>query len=340
MAAQPESTGDSTSALGNGKLVRYTAAQFLALNKGPIVIGHEGDGENFPNAQNQPTDPTRPINDTVASVLDGYLNGASIVEVDAQITKDGVAVAYHDFDFLPDNTCINSYNLRDLQKKEPYINRLDEILGAAQLINLVSPHISGILIVELKTPSPLCDPNDTAQVPYVQNIVNTVNRSGMQEAVIFDGFSPVMLQLAQQQAPNIPRELDFDLLQLLTPAEVTGATGLPVTIITPTLNLGLEWADIGEVYRLPGYSSPTQFLEIAGEIGASVIGTQLDFVQEAEATQPGSTAEFVGGAHEFGFKAWADPAADATGFSYFTQFGFDGAYCDNIKSCLTDQEKL
>jgi len=59
-------------------------------------------------------------------------------------------------------------------------------------------------------------------------------------------------------------ELDITGLQLLTPAQVERVTGLPVTIMTNKKNsLGLQWAEIGQVFRLPGYSSPQQFLATA-----------------------------------------------------------------------------
>ena len=42
----------------------------------------------------------------------------------------------------------------------------------------------------------------------------------MSRQVIFDSFSPALLYLASQAAPEIPRELDLDGIQLLTPAQV------------------------------------------------------------------------------------------------------------------------
>ncbi len=332
-AAQPGSpTATTSSALDDETAcVQYTAAELLARNVHPLVIGHEGAGENFGS------DPTKPINDTVDSVRLAYEQGASVVEVDAELTKDGRAVAYHDFDFLSDHTCINSYTLDELQDKVPYIPTLEDVLRVARQANHTSKTLSGIFIIELKTPSPLCDPGDVGEAPLVDAVLDSVHRTRMQDAVIFDGFSPALMYLAQQKAPEIPRELDLDLLQLLTPAQVTGATGMTVTTVQKQLNLGLQWANVGGIYRLPGYTSVQQFFYTAKVVGASIIDGEQDFIGTSEQQHPGSVAQFVGAAHALGFKAFADPAKDAQTFGYYASFGFDGAYCDDIPASLALQ---
>ena len=82
--------------------------------------------------------------------------------------------------------------------------------------------------------------------------VSEVRKTNMTDKVIFDSFSPALLYLAAQAAPGIPRELDISGLQLLTPAQIEAITGLPVTIINKNISLGLTWAEIGQVFRLPG----------------------------------------------------------------------------------------
>jgi glycerophosphoryl diester phosphodiesterase len=314
--------------------LQYSASRLLGAGVRPLVIGHEGAGENFG------ADPTKPINDTVESVRLGYDQGAALVEVDVELTKDGHPVAYHDFDFLPDYTCINSYNLADLQTKVPYIPSLEAVLNQAKQYNRKSPHTSGILVIELKTPSPLCDPGDSSEQLLVTTVTDTVRKLGMQSAVIFDGFSPALLYIAQQYAPEIPRELDLAGAQLLTPAQVQAITGLPVTIVPKQINLGLTWANIGVVYRLPGYSSVQQFLSIAYFVGASVVGFERDVLDGAEAQQPGAAAYLVAGARSVGFKVFADPAKTAADFSYFAGLGVDGAYTDDIPGSLAFQPTL
>jgi len=344
-AAQPDPTGSTSSAIDDEQAcVQYTAAQFLALDKAPIVVGHEGAGENFAQwPSTTPTDPSKPINDTVDSVRLAYEQGASVVEIDAELTKDGRIVAFHDFDFLPDYSCINTYTVDQLRDKVPYIATLDEILRTARRFNHTSKSPSGILMIELKTPSPLCDPNDVEEAPLVNAVVDTVHHNRMDDAVMLDGFSPNLVAIAKQLAPNIPRELDLNLLQLLTPAQVTGA-GYSVTPVTKNFNpFNLQWADVGPaggpaIYRLPGYTSVSQFFGVAEYgIAASIVDAESNFIGTV-GTQ--NVQAFVGAAHSFGMKAWADPAHDVATFGYFASLGFDGAYCDDIPGSLALQPPL
>jgi glycerophosphoryl diester phosphodiesterase len=326
-ASDASSTDSATSAV-SGDGLQYSASDFLKSATHPIVIGHEGAGENFG------ADPTKPINDTVDSVRLAYSQGATVVEVDAELTKDGHVVAYHDFDFLPDHSCINSYTLADLQTKVPYIPSLEAVLNQARQFNAKSATPSGILVIELKTPSPLCDPGDTSEQALVSAVLNAIHQTKMESAVILDGFSPALVYLASQMAPSIPRELDLDLLQLMTPAQVAANTGMTVTPIQKNLSLGLQWGNVGGIYRLPAYTSVQQFFYTAKVVGASIVDGEKDFIGYSEQTQPGSVAQFVGAAHSLGFKVFADPAHTAQEFAWFASFGFDGAYCDDIPSSL------
>src|SRR5205807_8279447 len=100
-------------------------------------------------------------------------------------------------------------------------------------------------------------------------------------------------------------------------------TGLPVTIINKKISLGLTWAEIGPVFRLPGYASPEQFL-IAGIVtGVRVVGAEMDFLGPAEQQQPGSGAAFVGAAHSLRMRAFADPANTEADWKFFASLGVD-----------------
>lgn len=324
-ASSTESTSSSSSAVSRGDRL-HSAEDLLETTARPIVIGHEGAGENFG------ADTSKPINDTVASVKLAYDQGASVVEVDAELTKDGYAVAYHDFDFLPDYSCINSYTLAELQAKVPYIPTLESVLQVAQ-------DAKGVMIVELKTPSPMCDPTDSSEHALVSRVVQAVHSTHTQGRVVFDAFSPALLYLAKQADGDIPRELDLDLLQLMTPEQVQANTGLTVTKIDKTLNLGLQWANVGPIYRLPGYTSVEQFFYAAKVVDAKIVGVEKDFIGYSESTAPGSVAAFVGAAHSMGMKAYADPAKSVAEFGWFASFGFDAAYCDDIPASLALQPK-
>src|SRR5437773_3297887 len=304
-----------------GNPLHSTAEDFLRLNVRPIAIGHHGVGPYTPA-----TNPGLPIENTMDSVRQAYTLGARVVEVDVQLTQDGKLAVFHD-DYLADFTCIHSLTLDQLQERLPYVPELRQVINVArEFNNRASDDLGGILIVELKAFSPHCDPADEFEQPLVSAAVNEVKQAKFADRVIFDSFSPALLYLASQAAPEIPRELDLDGLQLLTPAQIQAVTKLPVTIIDKKISLGLTWAEIGPVFRLPGYASPVQFLITGVVTGVRVVGGEMDFFGAAEQQQPGSGAEFVGAAHSLGMRAFADPANTPADWNFFASLGVDAIY--------------
>jgi glycerophosphoryl diester phosphodiesterase len=307
----------------NGGANRHsTAEDFLRIGVRPVAIGHHGVG---PNSSANP-DPSLPIENTVDSVRQAYTLGARVVEVDVQLTQDGQLAVFHD-DFLSDFTCIHSLTLDQLQQRLPFVPELRQIINVArEFNNRVGDDLGGILIVELKTFSPHCDPADALEQAVVTTAVSEVRQAKMADRVIFDSFSPALLLLASQTGPEIPRELDLDVLQLLTPAQIQAVTGLPVTIINKKNSLGLTWAEIGPVFRLPGYASPQQFLATGMATSVRVVGGEIDFFGAAEQQQPGSGAAFVGAAHSLGLRVFADPAGSEADWNFFSSLGVDAIY--------------
>lgn len=308
--------------LGTNKVQQTsTAEDFLRVPVRPVAIGHHGVGPNLGG------DPTMPIENTVDSVKLAYSLGARVVEVDVQLTADGKLAVFHN-DFLTDFTCIDSLTMDQLQARLPYVPELHQVMDVARQFNgKAGAALGGILIIELKALSPHCDPSDSLEQTIVSTAVSEVHQSKLDDQVIFDSFSPALLLLASQIAPAIPRELDISGLQLLTPAQIESITGLPVTIMTDKKNsLGLTWAEIGPVYRLPGYSSPQQFLETGIATSVRVVGGEMDFFAPAEQQQPGSGSAFVAGARSIGFRVFADPAQTAADWNFFAGLSVDAIY--------------
>ena len=297
-----------------------TAEDFLRLNVRPIAVGHHGVGPN------RGENPALPIENTVDSVRLAYNLGARVVEVDVQLTQDGRMAVFHD-DFLSDFTCIHSLTLDQLQQRLPFVPELLQVINVArEFNNRAGDDLGGILIVELKAFSPHCDPADEFEQALVSAAVDEVNKANMADRIIFDSFSPALLYLAAQAAPEIPRELDLDGLQLLSPAQIQAITGLPVTIINKKISLGLTWAEIGAVFRLPGYASAQQFLATGIVIQARIVGGEMDFFGPAEQQQPGSGAAFVAAAHSLGLRVFADPANTESDWNFFASLGVDAIY--------------
>ncbi len=304
----------------DGDHQRSTAEDFLSLQVKPIAIGHHGVGPN--TGEN----PALPIENTVDSVQQAYRLGARVVEVDVQLTADGKLAVFHD-DFLSDFTCIHSLTLEQLQQRLPYVPELHQVLDMARHFNKkAGDDLGGILIVELKAFSPHCDPGDEFEQALVFAAVREVRKAKMADQVIFDSFSPALLYLAAQVAPEIPRELDINGLQLLTAEQIAAITGLPVTIIDKKISLGLAWAEIGPVYRLPGYASVQQFLGAGIATRVRIVGGEMNFFGPAEQQQPGSGAAVVAAAHSLGFKVFADPAGTEAEWNFFASIGVDAVY--------------
>jgi glycerophosphoryl diester phosphodiesterase len=305
---------------GDGGHKLSTVEDFLALSVRPIAIGHHGV------APNEGADPSLPLENTVESVRLAYTLGARVVEVDVQLTQDGRLAVFHD-DFLSDFTCIHSLTLDQLQQRLPFVPELHQIMNVAREFNERSgDDLGGILIVELKAFSPHCDPADEFEQRVVTAAVNEIRKSNMTKQVMFDSFSPALLELAGQTGPEIPRELDISGLQLLSPAQIEAITGLPVTIISKKNSVGLTWAEIGPVFRLPGYASPQQFLATGMGLGVRVVGGEMDFFGPAEQQQPGSGAAFVSGAHALGLRVFADPSNTEADWNFFASLGVDAVY--------------
>ena len=299
---------------------RSTAEDFLRLNVRPIAIGHHGVGPNTGD------NPALPIENTVESVRQAYSLGARVVEVDVQLTHDNRLAVFHD-DFLSDFTCVHSLTLDQLQQRLPFVPELHQILEVARQFNhKAEDDLGGILIVELKAFSPHCDPADQFEQPLISAVVPEIRNAKMSNQVIFDSFSPALLFLAAKAAPEIPRELDIDGLQLLTSAQITALTGFPVTVVDKKNSLGLTWANIGPIFRLPGYASAQQFLATGMALSVRVVGGEMDFLGAAEQQQPGSGAAFIAAAHSLGLRAFADPANSETDWNFFASLGVDAIY--------------
>src|SRR5215813_10328903 len=56
---------------------------------------------------------------------------------------------------------------------------------------------------ELKAAAPLCDPHDTEEEAIVASVIRVVRHMEMADQVILNSFSPALLYIAAQRAPEI-----------------------------------------------------------------------------------------------------------------------------------------
>jgi glycerophosphoryl diester phosphodiesterase len=319
-----------------GYEARATVDDLLALEVRPIAIGHRGFGENLGE------DPSRPIENTLSAVRQGLRAGVSVVEVDVQRTADGEIVAYHD-DFLSDFTCIHRLTLGQLRARMPQVATLHAILLQARSFERPR-ELRGLVIVELKAPSPLCDPKDTQEYALVSSVAAVIRRAGMTHQVILTSFSPVLLLHAQALIPETTRSLTVDVLQFLSPEDVRSALnnrfgGLSFTLIDKRRDLGLQWAEIGSLLRLPSYwpvengstmEAIEKFTEAIGKLIATADTVDARIV-EADLVLLGLAGPLVVGAlHGAGLEIFGYAVDNEAEWQLLAALGVDAIYTNDI----------
>jgi glycerophosphoryl diester phosphodiesterase len=307
---------------GNRHHHRGTIEDLLELDVKPFAIAHRGFGDNIAANDLGPLDSTRPIENTVAAVRKGFRAGASVVEIDVQLTSDGQVAVFHD-DFLADMTCLNQLTLAELHDRLPFVPTLEAVLDTARAFNDHADSLSGLVIIELKAAAPLCDPHDTQDRAIVRAVSHVVRRAGMTRQVLFTSLSPVLLFLASEHAPEIKRDLEISGVQFLTAPEVEKLLGFPVTLVAKHPDLGLQWAEIGPIYRLPGYRSINEVLTTALLVRARVIEADLFFFQSAG-------KPYVDAVHALGLKALGYTATTPQEWFFLKSLGVDGIYVKDI----------
>lgn len=307
-----------------------TVEQLLELDVRPFAIGHRGFGDNLGE------DPSRPLENTVPAVRAGFKAGVSVVEVDVQLTRDGEVAVFHD-DFLPDFTCINSLTLSALRERLPHIPSLQAVLNQAKKFNQSSGPLRGLVLVELKAAAPLCDPDDTREDEIVSAVVRVIRRMEMTDQVMLASFSPALLSLAATEAPDIARILTISGLQFLTAQILEAVFGYLPTPIEKKLDVGLQWAEIGPIFRLPGYRSIGEVLSTAAVIGARVVEADLLFFGSLD---PDDVEEFVAAVHGFGLKLFGFTADNEADWIFLQSLGVDGIYANDVPLGATLQAPI
>src|SRR5215471_8006880 len=301
-----------------------TIEDLLDLTVKPFAIGHRGFGDNLGE------DPTRPIENTLRAVRLGFKAGVSVVEVDVQLTSEDDVVVFHD-DFLSEDvadgtvrlTCLNSLTTSALRERAPWVPTLRDVLDTAKHWNERPGPMSGLMIIELKAAAPLCDPDDSQERAIVKAVTKVVRGASMTDRVMFTSLSPALLAVAAIRAPEIVRILSISGLQFLTAEEVEQALGLPVTPIDKKRNLGLQWAEIGVIYRLPGYRSIAEVLSTSVVTGVRLVEADLFLLSS-------TGAAFVDTLHAFGLKVLGFTAETHEEWFYLQSIGLDGIYTNDI----------
>ncbi len=317
--AMQADTDDATREAEAAKKATALSVDEAFSSAGPFAVGHRGFGNNLGE------DASRPIENTVPAFRKAFEAGARMVELDVQRTRDGEIVIFHD-DFLPDYTCINSLTRAELEARAPHIPSLQAAIAQAKQFQRKNAN-SGYLMVEVKPPSPMCDPDDTGDVPVTLGTSDILRKHDIGDQVILTSFSPTIIATAAAAAPEIRRALDLNALQLATKEVVEQLSGLPVKEISKANGLGLQWAEVGPIYRLPGYTSMNQFLGIAHHTKShSVLIERLVPLQA-----PSQAAALIAGIHGLGMKVFFWTVNSEAEWSFLASAGADAIITDKVE---------
>ena len=305
--------------------VDYWKMADLHASAKPYAIGHRGFGATKDSGGVLGGIPSE---NTIDSVLAAFDIGASVVEIDVVLTADGNVFVDHN-DYLADFSCINQMTTDDLKQVLPESTTLFKLLKKVRHYargGNTDQDPSGLVIIEVKTPSPLCDPNDDTEEELMKAVVSDIQKARMTEQVEIDSFSPALLVLANSLAPEIPRGLLMGAIQFLTPEQVEAETGLKVTLIEKEDNLGLQWAEIGGLFRLPGYASLEQFVSTAANTTIVATTVSIDKLVLGQAGESG--AGFVAGLQSQGFTVHGWTVQLTSEWIFLQQLGVDGIITD------------
>ena len=313
---------------------RWTIDDIFNPEETPFAIGHRGYGENLGEIENQP------IENTARAVRRAYREGIKIVEVDVVLTRDNRVVALHD-DYLDDFTCVNTLTYRQLKRRVKHVSSLRQILFMAHIFSyqwrIDSP--GGLVIVEIKTPSPLCDPDDTGSAPLVNKVNRVINRTRMKNQVLIESFSPEIIALSAEINPYVARALTINVLQLLTEEEVEQFTGFEVTPIDKDAGFGLEWGEIDSLFRLPIYGGLDKYIQVLIDTNAHSASIDSLLLGQAEQIQPGSAAQFIEQLKLLGLNSLVYTIDTEAEWQFFSSIGIDGIYTNDIPLGLLLQEQ-
>jgi glycerophosphoryl diester phosphodiesterase len=295
---------------------RWEVNDLFASTRIPVAIGHRGFGANsYTGLQDE---------NKYWSVDRAYQRGAPAAEIDVHLSADGRLVVRHD-DHVTDYTGRTVCLIKSPSWVAPSPSDIHSFRGPVDIWGntFMGSRPTGILLIELKAPTPYCDPSDTYDMTaQVRTVINEVRSWGLTRQVVLLSFSPVALDIAAREAPEIARGLLLYSLQLMSPGQITSLTGLPVKIETRT-SLGLTWASAGNVLRAPLYSSYGQYLQTAALVKARVA------LPDANALLQGG-ATMVAGTRQYGFKIWSWTVNSSSVWNSLEALKIDGMITDDV----------
>ena len=284
----------------------WQVKDILAVKTPPFAIGHRGVGANLGE------DPSRPKENTISAVRLAFLNKVPMVQIEVQVTQDGQAVLFHD-DVLADGTCINTLTFKQLRRAArdvPQIPTLKGILQVAQSFSHNKNAPSGILDIEVNAPSAKCDPNNIYASKLLEAVLADVKQADMLKQIIIESYSPAILTLATDVAPDVARVLTVNALQFQTSKHIADTTEA--------------------LFLLPSYDSIEEFIQVALDLGTIAVDLDMLILQRAEQFNPDSGSLIVTSFNVFDLSVWSFNAANQADWEFLNSMGINGIITDGV----------
>ena len=164
---------------------------FLSGNKF-LIIGHRGL-------------PARYTENTLKSFMAARDAGLDAVELDVQLTSDGVPVVFHDFDLR--RLAGMNKELSDMTWKEVSGIRLTGERRIPTLENVIKSMDSFNFFIELKT---IRDDGTMMKNDLPDKVVNLILEHSLRDSVVVISFNPYSLMKVQELDRNIRIGIDYD----------------------------------------------------------------------------------------------------------------------------------
>lgn len=145
---------------------------------------------------------------------------------------------------------------------------------------------------------------------------------------------------ARAMAPEIPRQLTLIVLQFMSAEQVEALLGLPVTLIEKEPDYGLQWAEVGPAFRVPGYTSVEQAIATAFATEAELVSYDLQLLGRLEQTAAGSAAQLVQSTLDLGFHVFAGDVSEAAHWHFGAALGVGALYVDDVPLAVSLQPPL
>ncbi|WP_163540912.1 glycerophosphodiester phosphodiesterase [Occultella kanbiaonis] len=193
----------------------------------PLIIAHRGNSSVAPE-------------NTLPAFESAVLAGADMIEIDVQVSEDGIGIVIHDA--TVDRTTDGAGPVSALRSTE--VRHLDAgswfapayagtaLPVFADVVDLLLRHPDAALLLELKGDWPLEPAN---------RLLAEIAEAGIADRVLAQGFSVAMLRTLQEAAPDLRRGL---LISEFDESTLTLGADLGVVALNPPATLVIERPDV------------------------------------------------------------------------------------------------